>query len=83
MSIYNNDTQLFIRDEDDVMFDGERCSDEPVNPTEPGLVEPPFNEDFEGGTAYENIDLEGWSNINVNGGENLFQFRNCGLGRKC
>ena len=81
LSLYGSTTQLFIRDEDDVMFDGERCSDEPVgpvDPTEPGLIDPPLNEGFEGGTAYENIDLEGWSNINVNGGENLFQFRSFG-----
>ncbi|WP_338732504.1 DUF5689 domain-containing protein [Mangrovimonas cancribranchiae] len=34
-----------------------------------------FSEDFESGTAYEDLDLAGWTNYNVNGGANVFQFR--------
>lgn len=69
LSVYNNDTQLFIRDEDDVMFNGERCP------------EPYFIEDFDditstGPGVY--IDLEGWTNVNVSGGSSKFEARDFG-----
>ena len=63
LSIYNNDTQLFIRDEDDVMFNGERCA------------EPYYVENFDDITSTGVIDLEGWTNVNVSGGSTRFEAR--------
>ena len=65
VSTFNGTQQLFIRNTDDVMFDGARC-------------EALFSEDFEsiattGNGA--NIALPGWTNVNVNGGSELFEAR--------
>jgi len=50
---------------DDVNLDGNRCE----------LAEAIFSEDFESGVAFDNVNLTGWTNFNVNGGSNLFMFR--------
>ncbi|MBW2960293.1 DUF5689 domain-containing protein [Mesonia aestuariivivens] len=84
LSAYNDDTQLFIRNTEDVIFEGERCGEEPGNGggdnPAPGLVQLPFTEDFEGETAGVGVYLaiEGWTNVNVNGGERIFEVREFG-----
>lgn len=72
-SVFNEEYQVFIRDTDDVSFDGERCGfiyDEVI-------VDFPFFEDFEGQTAGVGaiLSMEGWSNINVNSGQGRYEVR--------
>lgn len=71
LSRFNNDVQLFIRDIDDVQMEGERC-DEGGGGTGDALALP-FSEDFEGQPADVAVTIEGWTNINVNGGAKLFE----------
>ncbi|PHR10552.1 MAG: hypothetical protein COA40_13920 [Aequorivita sp.] len=73
LSIFNSDYQLFIRDTDDVQMDGERCS----NGGPGDALELPFSENFEGQTAGTgmNVNISGWTNVNVNGGTRLYEVR--------
>lgn len=73
-SVFNSTYQLFIRDTSDVQFTGERCT---MDPIVVGVVEIPFMENFEGQTAGtgENVNIEGWSNVNVNGGGRRWEVR--------
>lgn len=70
LSRFNNDTQIFIRDIDDVEMNGERC-DQGGGGTN---FELPFSEDFEGHNSGNDIpfNIEGWTNINVNGRSKVF-----------
>lgn len=71
LSRFNNDIQLFIRDIDDVDFNGERC-----NQGGPGdILELPFLQDFEGQNSGSGIPLsiEGWTNLNINGGSRVYE----------
>ena len=72
-SVFNSDYQLFIRDTDDVNFDQERCGFE----YEEIIVDFPFFEDFDEQTAGVGaiLSMEGWSNINVNGGQGRYEVR--------
>lgn len=76
-SKYNNDYQLFIRDTEDVMFNGDRCTYSVgiYNPIAP--VSMPFTEDFENETAGydEYVDIDGWANYNVSEGATIFEVR--------
>jgi hypothetical protein len=73
LSIFNSDVQLFIRDIDDVVMEGERCS----NGGPGDAVELPFTENFEGQSAGTgmSVNIAGWSNENVNGGTRLWEVR--------
>lgn len=74
LSVFNGTYQLVIRDTEDVQFFGERCEDDHTPPTEGGM---PFSENFsahpDGIGSY--VDLPGWTNINVNGGERRYEVR--------
>ncbi|MFV0540847.1 MAG: DUF5689 domain-containing protein [Aestuariibaculum sp.] len=75
-SKYNSDYQLFIRDTDDVSFNGERCNFSNIyNPTDP--LNLPFQEDFEDEDdgPGKSVDMLGWGNFNVNKGSNLYEIR--------
>ena len=73
LSIFNSDIQLFIRDIDDVDMNGERCS----NGGPGDAVELPFSENFEGQSAGTgmNVNMEGWTNVNVNNGSRVWEVR--------
>lgn len=65
LSKYNNDYQLMLRTEADIMFDNLRMT-------------PTFFEDFETITQVGNnqfINLTGWSNVSLNGGNELWEAR--------
>lgn len=65
LSVYNSDYQIFIREPSDVNFSGSRCE---------ALYEETFEDiNTTGNGAY--IDLEGWTNVNVNGGDERFEAR--------
>lgn len=70
--VFNGTYQLVIRDTEDIDFEGERC---PENARTEGLM--PFEESFSthptGAESY--LDLPGWTNININGGENRYEVR--------
>lgn len=71
LSRFNNDVQLFIRDIDDVNLNGERCN---LGGTG-DILELPFLQDFEGHNSGNGVpvDIEGWTNINVNDKARLFE----------
>ena len=71
---------LRVSSPDDFNFTGERC--DPVlldcnNPNPLGGSTVVFNEDFESYANYT-TDLPGWTNVNMNGGNGLFQVRSYG-----
>lgn len=71
LSRFNNDVQLFIRDIDDVNMNNERC-----NLSGNGeIFDLPFFQDFESHNSGAGIplDIEGWTNVNVNGGTRVFE----------
>ena len=80
-AVYNSDYQLFINSVKDVDLNGDRCGSE--DPGDGGenpdatIVEPPFNEDFEAETAGtgESVSIDGWTNVNANGGARVFEVR--------
>ncbi|WP_310993001.1 DUF5689 domain-containing protein [Aequorivita marina] len=71
LSRFNNDMQLFIRDIDDVEMNGERCNQGGTG----SILELPFLQDFEGHNSGTDIpvDIEGWTNVNVNGGATVYE----------
>ncbi|MDN3722915.1 DUF5689 domain-containing protein [Aequorivita sp. SDUM287046] len=73
LSIFNSDVQLFIRDVTDVDMNGERCS----NGGPGDAVELPFSQNFEGQSAGTgmSVNIEGWTNVNVNAGTRLWEVR--------
>lgn len=73
LSRFNNDVQLFIRDIGDVVMTGERCN---LGGTG-DVLELPFLQDFEGQNSGDNVpvNIEGWTNINVNGGSRVFEVK--------
>lgn len=73
LSRFNNDVQLFIRDITDVDMNGERCNQGGTG----DIFELPFLQDFEGQNSGNNIpvNIEGWTNINVNGGSRVFEVK--------
>lgn len=70
VSIFYETYQLFIRDTSDVQFYEERCA----LPVEGGM---PFKEDFTNHPAGfgSQVNLPGWMNININGGEGHYEVR--------
>lgn len=84
-AVYNSDYQFFINSIEDVDFKDDRCgSEEPGNGENPGgenpdptVVKPPFTQDFEGETSGtgQSVAIEGWTNVNVNGGSRVFEVR--------
>lgn len=77
MSAFNSTPQLYIRDTDDVQMNGERCDSGGGDPIPGDALELPFSENFEEQTAGvgEIITIPGWTNVNVNGGERLWEVR--------
>jgi hypothetical protein len=75
LSIFNDDFQVFIRDTDDVQMDGERCGTGGGGSGD--AMELPFSENFEGESAGTgiNVTIPGWTNVNVNQGERLWEVR--------
>lgn len=80
LSVFNTTYQLSLRDESDVTFEGERCGEDgggdgPVDTT--GTVTLPYTQDFQGETAGVGVPLniENWVNVNINGGERVFDIR--------
>lgn len=75
VSIFNDGYQLFIRDTSDVQLKGERCGGGGGGPT--GALELPFSQNFEGQNAGTGmaVAIEGWTNVNVNGGERVWEVR--------
>lgn len=73
LSVFNGTYQLLIRDTEDVDFEGERCEDD----TPPADGAMPFRENFSthpaGIGSY--VDLPGWTNVNVSGGERRYEVR--------
>ncbi|GLB48476.1 DUF5689 domain-containing protein [Neptunitalea lumnitzerae] len=74
-SVYNSDSQLFIRDTDDVSFDNARCPSGFYNPADAFTMD--FFEDYEGETAGydEFVNMEGWANISAVDGSTLYEVR--------
>ncbi|SHI83893.1 protein of unknown function [Mesonia phycicola] len=56
-------------DSSTINMEGERCDPEPA---EPGLVQPPFNEDFESQNSSSDLAIDGWVNVNANYGERVY-----------
>src|SRR5690554_1646421 len=78
LSVFNAAPQLYIRVTDDVHLNGERCDPGGGGDPIPGdALELPFFEDFEEQTAGvgEAVTIPGWTNVNVNGGERLWEVR--------
>jgi len=77
LSVFNTTPQLYIRDTDDVHMNGERCESGGGDPIPGDALELPFFENFEEQTAGvgEILDISGWTNVNVNGGERLWEIR--------
>lgn len=75
LSAFNSDIQLFIRDIDDVDMAGERCN--AGTGGDGDAVELPFSENFETQPAGTGaiVNIPGWTNLNVNGGERLYEVR--------
>lgn len=81
LSVFNTTYQLTLRNENDVNFDGTRCGDEdgggdgPVDTA--GTITIPYTQDFQGETAGVGValDIENWVNVNINGGERVFDIR--------
>ena len=75
LSRFNNDAQLFINDPVDVNMNGERCDDGTGGTGGPFSL--PFTETFENQNAGVGmpVNIEGWSNINVNNGAGLWEVR--------
>lgn len=73
LSVFNSTYQLFIRDTEDVLFNGQRCEEGDTQPE--GSM--PFKEDFSDHSAGVGIyvDLPDWTNVNTNGGERLYEVR--------
>ncbi|MGO3182871.1 MAG: DUF5689 domain-containing protein [Aequorivita sp.] len=73
LSRFNNDTQLFIRDIDDVDFNGERCNQIGAG----DILELPFSQDFEGQNSGDDVpvNIDGWTNVNVNGGSRVYEVK--------
>ena len=75
-SKYNNDYQLFIRDTDDVMFDGDRCDPALLDCTgTTSTTNVLFTQNFEG-TTETALTAQGWINLNANGGSFKYSLRN-------
>lgn len=74
LSVFNGTYQLVIRDTKDVQFFGDRCEEEDTTPVEGGM---PFKENFTTHPAGigNYVDLPGWTNVNVNGGERRYEVR--------
>jgi len=74
-SKYNSDYQLFIRDTDDVTFNGERCDPAVLDCTgatsEASVI---FSQNFEG-TSEAALTTAGWINVNTNGGSFKYSLR--------
>ena len=70
LSYYNSDFQLFVRGTDDLEMNGERCS----NGSGDTL---PFAQNFDGQAAGTGVvvSIEGWTNVNVNGGQRVWEVR--------
>lgn len=74
-SKYNSDYQLFIRDTDDIMFDGERCDPAVLDCSGPtSTANVLFSQNFEG-TTEAALTAAGWININANGGNFKYSLR--------
>jgi hypothetical protein len=76
LSRFNNDIQLFINDPDDVTMNDERCDNSTGGGTG-GAVALPFTQNFENQNAGTGmvVNIEGWTNVNVNGGLGLWEVR--------
>ncbi len=72
LSIFNTEEQLLIRDPSDVEMTGERCTMGFGN-----ALELPFFQDFTGLPAGSGVpvSIEGWTNVNINGGDHLWELR--------
>lgn len=67
-SKYNNDYQLFIRDTDDINFDGERCDPVAACTGTASGGSTIFSETFESYSNISGAESAGWTNVNVSGG---------------
>lgn len=72
LSKFNTEYQLSIRNTADVKFTKPRC-ELPGGNDNPFLVDPPFIETFEEAISNQFIDLEGWLNVNLNGGDEKYK----------
>jgi len=74
-SKYNSDYQIFIRDTNDIDFNGERCDPPLLECTgTSGGNQVIFDENFEG-TTEAILTSEGWINVNVNAGTYKYSLR--------
>lgn len=77
LSVFYGDAQLFIRDLNDVQMNNERCEPSGGDPLPAGIYELPFYQNFENhdsGTGVA-VNLEDWKNININGGNRVWEVR--------
>jgi len=74
MSWFGAAAQLLIRDTDDVDFSNPRCEEEEGEFDEI-ILNLPFSENFEGVTVGEDININGWRNVNVSGGSRKYDGR--------
>ena len=66
VSRYNETMQFYVRSMAEVNLTGERCGNGGGGGSQVDPVET-ISEDFSGGTDYEDIEIEGWTNIMVQG----------------
>ncbi|HET8809392.1 MAG TPA: DUF5689 domain-containing protein [Flavobacteriaceae bacterium] len=72
LSKFNEDYQLFIRDPEDVVFEGPRCDPETLCEGPSGGNFVVFSDDFESYGSFADAEAAGWINTNVNGGPTKF-----------
>lgn len=63
LGVFGNTIQLAIRDTNDIVMQGDRCDGGGTDPTLPDLI----SQDFESVGDNQNISLDGWSNLAIEG----------------
>lgn len=70
---FNDEYQIAIRSTEDVAFTNPRCELTDDTPGNGGVLNLPFNQNFEKAISDQIIDLTGWTNVNINGGSERFK----------
>lgn len=74
MSWFGAAAQLLIRDTEDLDFSNPRCEEEEEE-FEEIILNLPFSENFESVTVEQDININGWRNVNVSGGSRKYDGR--------
>jgi len=68
-SVFGFDNQLLIRNESDVVMEGLRCGDTPIECNDDQIAQEGIEEDFETAETFEPIDINNWKTLGVVGNE--------------